>query len=92
MYLLVHLHVFIYTYLRIEIFHDIWDISNNYKKYIKIKPLLKKINNRHHYKIRNNCTGYNGTCIGFTGNLKEPVCLYWQLVAFYWGLVKTNKS
>ncbi len=39
------------------------DISN---KKNKKKPTEK--NNRPHYKIRNGFTGYNGTCIGFTGN------------------------
>ncbi len=40
--------------MRIEIFHDIFQ---GYKK--------KKKKNRHHYKISNDITGYNGTCIGF---------------------------
>ncbi len=31
-------------------------------------------NNRHHQKICNGFTGYNGTCIGFNGNCNGP-CL-----------------
>ncbi len=49
------------------------DISNK-----KIKPLLKKTkNNRHHYKISNGFTGYNGSCIGFNGNCNGPC---WSLL------------
>ncbi len=33
--------------------------------------MLKK-NNRHHHKICNGFTGYNGICIGFTGNCNGP--------------------
>ncbi len=51
---------------------------NRIKKITKIKPLLKKTkNDRHHYKISNGFTGYNGTCIGFTGNC-DGLC--WPLI------------
>ncbi len=36
-----------------------------------MNSLLKK-NNRHHHKMCNGCTGYNGTCIGFNGNRNGP--------------------
>ncbi len=45
---------------------------------------------RHHHRICYGFTGYNRTCIGFNGNCNCPC---WSLqVAFYWWLVKTNKS
>ncbi len=34
-------------------------------------------NNRHHQKICNGFTGYNGTCIGFNGNCNGPC---WSLL------------
>ncbi len=42
-----------------------------------IKPLALEKNNRHHHKISNGFTGYNGTCIGFNGNCNGPC---WSLL------------
>ncbi len=36
--------------------------------------LKEKKNNRHHHKISNGFTGYNGSCIGFNGNCNGPCC------------------
>ncbi len=36
---------------------------------LSVHPCWKK-SNRHHHKISNGFTGYNGTCIGFNGNCK----------------------
>ncbi len=51
-------------------------IKKNYKN--KTPAEKKTKNDRHRYKISNGFTGYNGTCIGFTGNCNGPCwSLYW---------------
>ncbi len=69
-------NAFTYTYLRIEIFHDIlyFGDKSNKKNYKNKTPAEK--NDRHRYKISNGFTGY-GTCTGFTGNCNGPC---WSLI------------
>ncbi len=57
--------------------------------FLSLLKKRNKKNNRNHHRICNAFTGYNGNCIGFSGNIMDPVGLYnWSLSI----RVKTTKS